>query len=281
MAQVIESNEKQLFLSNGCLHRGAELIKDAELRKVETPPPSGRHYPTPHHRLFDTAREMLEVGGFQVKQFEHSITPDGNRYFGLMEVTNGHNAEDYSRIVGLRNAHDKKFTGELVTGAGVFVCDNLSFSGEIKVSRKHTRFMERDLPKMIGLAIGKISEMWDNQGQRIEAYKDAEMSRAEIHDMVCLALNSGALPSSKIKPVLDEYRAPQHEEFEPRTAWSFFNAFTEIGKAWPLPTLQRRTTLMHGVVDTHLGIDASKVTIDTETLAVETADADVIVELAE
>jgi hypothetical protein len=28
----------------------------------------------------------------------------------------------------------------------VFVCDNLAFSGEIKIARKHTRFIVRDLP---------------------------------------------------------------------------------------------------------------------------------------
>ena len=56
-------------------------------------------------------------------------------------------SEDYCWVLGLRNSHDKTFPAGIVAGASVFVCDNLSFSGEIKFARKHTRFIVRDLPQ--------------------------------------------------------------------------------------------------------------------------------------
>ena len=45
-------------------------------------------------------------------------------------------------VVGVRNSHDKSFPAGLVIGASIFVCDNLSFSGEVKLARKHTVHVE-------------------------------------------------------------------------------------------------------------------------------------------
>ena len=41
----------------------------------------------------------------------------------------------------------------MVAVAAVFVCDNLSFSGEVQFGRKHTSFIARDLPELIGQSI--------------------------------------------------------------------------------------------------------------------------------
>ena len=59
------------------------------------------------------------------------------RYFGLMEIHTQKASDDYCWVLGLRNSHDKIFPAGIVVGAAVLVCDNLSFSGEIKFARKH------------------------------------------------------------------------------------------------------------------------------------------------
>jgi len=53
-------------------------------------------------------------------------------------VANNESAADFALVVGLRNSHDKSFPAGLVIGASVLVCDNLSFSGEVRLARKHT-----------------------------------------------------------------------------------------------------------------------------------------------
>jgi hypothetical protein len=52
----------------------------------------------------------------------------------LVQVANGLNPEDFGLVAGVRNSHDKSFPASLVLGASMFVCDNLSFSGEVKKS---------------------------------------------------------------------------------------------------------------------------------------------------
>ena len=73
-----------------------------------------------------------------------------------MEILGHDHNEDYCWVLGLRNSHDKTFPTGIVAGASVFVCDNLSFSGEVKFARKHTRFIMRDLPMLTGRAVGLL-----------------------------------------------------------------------------------------------------------------------------
>jgi hypothetical protein len=44
------------------------------------------------------------------------------------------------------------------------------------------------------------------------------------------AVKASVLPASRLPKVIEAWEEPRHEEFAPRTAWSLFNAFTEIQK---------------------------------------------------
>lgn len=52
-------------------------------------------------------------------------------------------------MVGLRNSHDKRFLVGISFGSRVFVCDNLAFTGDHVVKRKHTANLKRDLPGLV------------------------------------------------------------------------------------------------------------------------------------
>ena len=44
------------------------------------------------------------------------------------------------------------------------------------------------------------------------------------------AVKANVLPASRLPKVIEAWEEPRHEEFAPRTAWSLFNAFTEVQK---------------------------------------------------
>ena len=73
-----------------------------------------------------------------------------------MEIRGRQTDEDYCWVLGLRNSHDKTFPAGIVAGAQLFICDNLSFSGEVKFARKHTSHIVRDLPQITSRAIGQL-----------------------------------------------------------------------------------------------------------------------------
>jgi hypothetical protein len=184
----------------------------------------------------------------------HGLSHDGDRYFGLLEIANGSSHPDYSRVLGIRNSHDKRFPAGLVLGNQVLVCDNLSFSGEIKVARKHTPWILHDLPAIIDNALCQLHDSWHEQDRRIVRYQDCRMVDSVMHDLTIHALDRGIICGSQVPKVLSEYREPQHEAFQPRTLWSWFNACTETLKG-NLGLLPDRTQRLHGLCDAHVGLN--------------------------
>jgi hypothetical protein len=51
-----------------------------------------------------------------------------------------------------------------------------------------------------------------------------------------------------VPTVIKEWREPSYPEFGERTAWSLFNAFTEVLKG-NLPELPKRTECLHALFD--------------------------------
>jgi hypothetical protein len=239
---------------NLCLHAGANQATFDQVRAVATPEPTETWCPIAHHHLIETVLATLERGGLRVVAEAHGLWHDGLRYFGSFQLANGVDHEDYALVLGLRNSHDKKFPAGLACGSGVFVCDNLAFSGEIKLSRKHTARIKEDLPRLITSAVGRLGTMRANQDRRIACYKEKAVSDAQAHDLIVRAIDSKALPVTRLPAVLSEWRKPKHEAFAPRTAWSLFNAFTEDLKLSSTAVLSARSIPLHGLFDQLCGI---------------------------
>jgi hypothetical protein len=145
--------------ANLCLHCGANAVTREQVSSVLTPARTETWVPVSHDRLLTGVQQSLERSGLHVVSESHGLTHDGSRYFGLLQVANGTNPNDFGLVVGIRNSHDKSFPAALVLGASVFVCDNLSFSGEVKLARKHTAHIERDLQQLVERAVGMLSDL--------------------------------------------------------------------------------------------------------------------------
>lgn len=237
-----------------CLHTGARTVTRDQVEAVPTPGRTPTWVPISHGRLLAGVRGALQGVGLAVVEEAHGLAPGGARYFGLLQVAGGDSPTDFGPVVGLRNSHDKRFPAGLVVGASVFVCDNLSFSGEVRLARKHTAHVERDLPQLIGRAVGRLGDLRHAQEARFAAYRRSELTDAAAHDLVIRALDARVVPVTKVPDVLTEWREPRHPEFrEGRTAWRLFNAFTEAAKG-NLDMLPRRSQALHGLLDAACGL---------------------------
>lgn len=239
-------------MSNLLLHNGTTEVTRDELTAVVTPEPTPTWTPIPHVELLDAVTREVTASGLIIQSQSLALSNPsgaviGARFFGLMEIHG--NSGDYGMVIGIRNSHDQRFNAGLCVGSHVFVCSNLAFSAEIVVSRRHTSQIRRDLPRLINDAAGRLGDLRDQQGRRIEAYRNAPLSDVQFHDLAIRALDAGVVPVTKLPKVLSEYREPQHEEFLPRTVWSGFNAFTEALKTSNLYQLPKRTQALHGLCD--------------------------------
>jgi hypothetical protein len=244
--------------SNLVLHTDARTATREQVALVPTPSRTASWVPIPHARLLDGVQGCLERAGMAVVSEAHGLTSEGSRYFGLLQVANNDTEGDFGLVVGLRNSHDKSFPAGLVVGASVFVCDNLSFSGEVKLARKHTAHVERDLPQLIERAVGRLGDLRRSQDQRFSIYRQHELSDGQAHDLIIRGLDGGVVPVTRLPLVLREWREPRHLEFrEGRTAWRLFNAFTE-GLKGNLEALPRRTQALHGLLDAACGLAVTR-----------------------
>jgi hypothetical protein len=223
---------------------------------ADTPAPSDTWVPIPHHRLLELVESTLAASGMTVENEAHALWSEGLRYFGLLEITNGHMHEDYGLVIGLRNSHDKSFPAAIAMGSTVFCCDNLAFAGEVTIARRHTRFIERDLPRIVHTAVGRLSDLRGKQDERIRTYKETELTDPVAHDLVIRAVDANVLPVTQVPAMLGEWRTPSHEEFEAdgKTAWRFHNAMTEVWKGRNLAALPRRSQALHGLLDSVCGL---------------------------
>lgn len=238
------------------LHCGAKRVNREQLFAVPTPRGTQTWFPLSHRTILGEIETQLKATGFSVTEEAHALSHDGARYFGVLSVTVPSRAKsDFGWVVGLRNSHDQTYPAGLVAGTRVFVCDNLAFSGEVRISRKHTKFAYRDLRHLTARAIGQLGDRFRSLDQRVEAYRAEPVAEWLAHDLTIRAVDCGAIVTSEIPDVLREWREPSHEAFQPRNAWSLFNAFTEAHKAVNPHTALRRGEALHGLFDGLVGLN--------------------------
>jgi hypothetical protein len=238
-------------MANLLLHCGGHRVSRDEIGNALTPQSTHTWVPVPHYRLIDLVETTLARQGFRVVNQAHGIWGNGDRYFGLMELATSQDGSDYSLVLGLRNSHDKTFPASIALGSQVLVCDNLSFFGEVVLARKHTRFIERDLPGVVAQAVGRLSEMRTQQNDRISLYKLTQIHEQTAHDLMIRAVDARVIPVTQLPLVLSEWREPSHAEFtqDGNSVWRLFNAFTESFKNRSLEVLPSRSQALHGLLD--------------------------------
>jgi len=253
------------------IHCGGEEVARRDLDRVQTPPATATWQPIPHAALLGEVEGALGRNGLRIAGERHALARDGDRYFGLLHVANGRERKDYGWVLGVRNSHDQTFPAGFVIGSRVFVCDNLAFSGEVVIARRHTRWIMRDLPRLVLDGVGQLTERWHSQEERYERYRDTELVDAAAHDLVVRALDAQAITTHQVRDVLMEWRSPRHAAFRGRTAWSLFNGFTAVLGGSPVWTVARRTQLLHAVFDAHCGLAGAAPTGPEEPVALAEA----------
>lgn len=80
------------------------------------------------------------------------------------------------------------------------------------------------------------------------------MPEKSAHDLIIRAVDCRAITTTQVPSVLKEWREPTYPDFQPRTAWSLFNAFTENYKTLEPSTALHRSQALHGLFDQLVGI---------------------------
>jgi hypothetical protein len=194
------------------------------------PEPSRTYQPVPYDRFVEEVELHIPRFGLKVQSSRFALAREGKQMFGVLTCTNGHVPGDYALAIGLRSSYDRSLAVGMVAGTRVFCCDNLAFSGEAKMNRKHTVNVFRDLPDLIYQMLSQVSVMKARTDEEIAGMKATPVSRQRAHHLMVESVRAGVLPASWLPKVLAAWEGPKHQEFGPRMAWSLFNAITEVLK---------------------------------------------------
>tara|TARA_R100000808_G_scaffold25075_2_gene61377 strand:+ start:2496 stop:3281 length:786 start_codon:yes stop_codon:yes gene_type:complete len=259
-------------MSTLCVEKKVDM---KQLAKIKTPKPTKTWSPVGHDVLVNQILGQIDkMPNFDLAdEPELGTSHDDLRCFGLMKLKS--TSSEFCMTVGFRNSHDKAFGIAMYGGASVFICSNLQAFGDYALTTKHTSLVMDRLPILIQDGLKDIEIDGKVNEDRIETYKKFEIgSPAEIHDYMIQSMDKNIIPSDKIGKVLNEWRIPRHEEFEPRNMWSFNNCYTEVFKEYKSPEqLNHRSIALTKVMDEWTLFDPAKerekyVPVEPEELAV-------------
>jgi len=233
---------------NLMLHCGANAVERDALSGVVIPAETQSYKPLAYNNFVDMVQDELATFGFRFGEEQHGLMKDGSKYFGLAELLNSHNSEQHALVVGLRSSLDKSIAPSIAFGAGVFVCDNLSFTGEVVIKRKQTRFIGDEIRGLIHDAVGNVHAMRKNQDRRFEIYQDTKLTTKKAGAVICEMYRRGVVNTTKIGKVIEQWDTPDHD-FGNRSSWRLFNAATEALKGTSVIDMPARTIALQGLLD--------------------------------
>jgi hypothetical protein len=221
---------------------------------VSTPDGTDTHTPIPHSELVEQTHAALERAGLEIEEEEHALGRGGLRYFGGFALKGKDmKADDRRLVLGLRNAHDESFAASICIGNQMMVCENLCFSSDVKLARRHTKNILTDLPRVLSSAVSRVVSHWADMGKRIEAYKNTEVVRDRCADLIVDLVDAKAFPARDVYKAVQDFRNPRHEEFKGGSLWTLYNGITEHLKGGDLTKLPQRTMTVQSVFDTLAG----------------------------
>lgn len=230
------------------LHAGAETVDYAVLQDLPTPEATRTHVPIAHVAVVDMVKYALGFYGHQIVAEDFGITPDTMRFFGVLSLKSPDGG--YTDTVGLRNSHDRTFPIGISFGSRVFVCDNLAFSGDVVIRRKHTVHAKRDLPGIVSEVVEPLAVKRRQQRAQFDRYQTTDLTDAEVDQLIMRLYRMHVISVTKIADVLSHFENPPFD-WGGRTAWRLFNAvtFTLSGRVVENP---RVTTALHDALDAHV-----------------------------
>ncbi len=218
------------------------------VRAANTPSHSSTYQPVPHIDLYDRVRIELEWAGIKITEEMHSLYRGGDRYIGLAITDLKSPQNDAEVVVGWFNSHDHSHAATLLLGERVMVCFNLCLHAEIKVCRRHTKHIRRDLPGLVAQAVDRVRGQVSAHGQRMDRYRAVPLPEMGAHHLVVKLVEDGALPAGQLRPTLREWRKPSHPEFD--GVWNVNRLYQAVtGQGAPLSQMALRHRSLHRVMD--------------------------------
>lgn len=225
------------------IHRGAKRLDRTELAKIEAPEGTGTWTPVKHSELVGDLESTLSEFKIQIVKEELAVARNGNFFFATLDLKQTIEHSEYTSCMGLRASNNKRIGIHVAVGARIFVCDNLSFSGDlIALRRKHTGQLR--VKDELKKAVEIFAEKFQAFSTEIKLQKQIKITDLEAKGLIFdVFAEKKLMPIRLIHSVAEQWLEPSFSEFKDRTLWSLNNAFTYAAKE--MPQDRKFTALRH------------------------------------
>lgn len=231
-------------MSRSLTERGVVHVSRAELADVPTPERTESYMPVAHAELVDKVLDIATgmFSGFNLVSEDYALARFGQHMFSTLRFEGDHNGMHLS--LGIRNSLDKSMPVGFVGGSHVICCSNMMLVGDIKIVRKHTTFVWRDVENKCIEACKLAYGDFDSLVIQSEIMRKHELSLDQGFAEIGIMFGHGIISASQITLAKEHWANSPHQEFKPRNAWSLYNSLTEAMKTTsPSLAMQKHTAL--------------------------------------
>lgn len=205
--------------------------------------------PVHHGNLITTMEDVIYDQGHQVIKRSYSLSGDGKKMFGCWELQPFDGTMAYT--LGFRNSMDKSMALGLVGGTKVFVCDNLSFSGDFIAFRRHTANILHDLPKLVFDAITELNYSLKAFAAWHKKLSTYILRRVRAQILTVKAMDMGVITPSDYRKLYGAYFDHGAEYGEPNL-YAFHGAITSILRDKNLFANHQRNTKLNKLCNEYI-----------------------------
>jgi hypothetical protein len=200
-------------------HVGAQYINREGLKTLATPEPTDAWTPIPHYDLVQALDGQLKARGINIVKEQFAVQKA--KLFGVID-TDYQVTDEGGAAIGIRTANDKSLALQLAIGYRVFVCDNMSFAGDlIALKRKHTGKL--DLHKEFAEGIGRYVRDYRRLQDDISCWKETPITSEHAKTLIYDIFLQKIIPVRLFHPVVSSYQAIMHQG---QNLWTLHKAFT-------------------------------------------------------
>lgn len=236
------------------LHTGGQAATLDDLMGIKTPEATKTYAPVGHGELIEMVKVQAEekLHDYHFLDEHYGLAPlngdnAGAKMFGVISYQSDIRP-DISLSIGVRNSTDQSLAAGVCMGAKVFVCDNLMFKGDIRVTRKHTGDVLTDLEKMIANSMEIAPMRHRDLLREADTMKDYEIHNDEAYAILGMAYGRDILKPRQLLASKNAWQKPPQDDFSDRTLWSLYNAMTEALKSSTHRNVLESHSLAHNLV---------------------------------
>jgi hypothetical protein len=174
---------------------GGQRVSYDDLANLPVPQGTQTWHPVSHKSVFDAVTDTLQGQGYAIVKADMATSNNGHRFFSTLTLQT-HLADGgggVSLAVGIRNSTDKSLPLGFCAGNRVFVCDNLAFSAELMVRRKHTRFGRFRFAEAIDSSVKGLAAFAEAEKCRIERLKNTPLTEDRALALMVHSMEAGVI----------------------------------------------------------------------------------------